>query len=188
MNAPDSISSYLRAYGTELGARVLAQFPALHQPSDPVWPALKLLVRSRGGASSALSGRRTTSGFSEWPPWNSSEDTSPRHSAPPRYVSEKLVRIAIDSALTGTFDGRSLRLPPPSSSPGAEPSVSNSFIRATLPERTPLRAAILSFESETGPDENRLSQVVRSESSNIRSSRSDRSATGMIDVDYAMRP
>ena len=45
MGAPDSISSYLRTYGAELGARVLAQFPALHQPSDPVWPALKLLKR-----------------------------------------------------------------------------------------------------------------------------------------------
>jgi hypothetical protein len=32
-------------YGAELGARVLAQFPALHQPSDPVWPTLKLLKR-----------------------------------------------------------------------------------------------------------------------------------------------
>src|SRR5215469_10953323 len=109
---------------------------------------------------------------------------SPRHSAPPRYVSEKSFRDAIDSALTGTFDGRSLRLPPPSSSPGTEPSVSNSSIRAALPERTPLRAATLLFESETGPDENRLSQAVRSESSNARNSRSDRSVTGMIDVDY----
>jgi hypothetical protein len=45
MDIPDSITSYLRAYGTELGARVLAQFPALHQPSDPVWPALKSLRR-----------------------------------------------------------------------------------------------------------------------------------------------
>jgi hypothetical protein len=45
MDVPDSITSYLRTYGTELGARVLAQFPALHQPSDPVWPALKLLRR-----------------------------------------------------------------------------------------------------------------------------------------------
>jgi len=43
MAAPASISSYLRLYGVELGERVLAQFPALHQPSDPVWPALKFL-------------------------------------------------------------------------------------------------------------------------------------------------
>jgi hypothetical protein len=119
---------------------------------------------------------------------NSSVASSPRHSAPPRYVSEKLVRDAVDSALTGTSDGRSLRRPPPSSSPGTEPSVSNSSIRVALPERTPLRAATLLFESEPGPDENRLSQAVRSESSNTRNSRSDRSATGMIDVDYAMRP
>lgn len=45
MTVPDSISSYLRLYGAELGDRVLSQFPALHQPSDPVWPALKLLRR-----------------------------------------------------------------------------------------------------------------------------------------------
>lgn len=45
MGTPDSISSYLRIYGAELGARVLAQFPPLHRPSDPVWPALKLLKR-----------------------------------------------------------------------------------------------------------------------------------------------
>ena len=45
MTAPDSISSYLRLYGAELGDRVLSQFPALHQPSDPVWPALKSLKR-----------------------------------------------------------------------------------------------------------------------------------------------
>lgn len=133
-------------------------------------------------------GRRTETRSGELLRWGSSAGTSPRHSAPPRYVSEKSVRDAIDSALTGTFDGRERRLPPPSSSPGTEPSVSNSSIRAALPERTPLRAATLLFESETGPDENRLSQAVRSESSNTRNSRSDRSATGMIDVDYAMRP
>ena len=45
MAAPDSISSYLRLYGAELGERVLAQFPALHKPSDPVSPALRLLKR-----------------------------------------------------------------------------------------------------------------------------------------------
>src|SRR5579863_10397177 len=45
MGVPDSISSYLRVYGAELGERVLTQFPALHQPSDPAWPGLKLLKR-----------------------------------------------------------------------------------------------------------------------------------------------
>ena len=45
MGSPDCIHSYLRTYGPALGERVLARFPALHQPMDPVWPALKLLKR-----------------------------------------------------------------------------------------------------------------------------------------------
>jgi len=45
MGSPDCISSYLRKYGPDLGERVLSQFPALHQPMDPLWPALKLLKR-----------------------------------------------------------------------------------------------------------------------------------------------
>lgn len=39
------ISTYLRMYGGELGERVLAQFPPLHSPSDPVWPSLHKLKR-----------------------------------------------------------------------------------------------------------------------------------------------
>jgi hypothetical protein len=125
-------------------------------------------------------------GSAAWHPWISLAVTNPRHAAPPRYVSEKLVRDSIDSALMGTFDGRSLRLPPSSSSPGTERSVSNSSICAALAERTPVRAITLLFESETGPDENRPSQAALSESSNARNSRSDRSSLSMIDVDYAM--
>ena len=45
MSEPDCIHSYLRLYGGELGERVLTQFPALHQPADPAWPALSLLKR-----------------------------------------------------------------------------------------------------------------------------------------------
>ena len=45
MNHITDIATYLRKYGPDLGERVLAQFPALHQPMDPVWPALKLLKR-----------------------------------------------------------------------------------------------------------------------------------------------
>lgn len=45
MSAPVCIHSYLRLYGSELGERVLSQFPALHHPSDPAWPALALLKR-----------------------------------------------------------------------------------------------------------------------------------------------
>ncbi|MFN7640380.1 MAG: helicase-related protein [bacterium] len=45
MSEPDCIHSYLRLYGGELGERVLSQFPALHQPADPAWPALSQLKR-----------------------------------------------------------------------------------------------------------------------------------------------
>jgi hypothetical protein len=39
------IATYLRLYGSALGELVLARFPALHGPDDPVWPALKQLKR-----------------------------------------------------------------------------------------------------------------------------------------------
>lgn len=42
---PDSISAYLRTYGGELGDRVLAQFPPLHGPNDPVSGYLRHLKR-----------------------------------------------------------------------------------------------------------------------------------------------
>lgn len=45
MNIPTTISDYLRAYGNELGEKVLTQFPPLHSPGDPIWPALKQLKR-----------------------------------------------------------------------------------------------------------------------------------------------
>jgi hypothetical protein len=45
MNIPTTISAYLRAYGNELGEKVLTQFPPLHSPGDPIWPALKQLKR-----------------------------------------------------------------------------------------------------------------------------------------------
>src|ERR1039457_6446308 len=45
MSIPITISAYLRAYGNELGEKVLTQFPPLHSPGDPIWPALKLLKR-----------------------------------------------------------------------------------------------------------------------------------------------
>lgn len=44
--SPCSISEYLRAYGSELGARVLAQFPPLHGLPDPVAPAVMQLKRT----------------------------------------------------------------------------------------------------------------------------------------------
>src|SRR5438552_9327001 len=45
MAAPGSIGNYLRMYGPSLGELVLARFPALHSPDDPLWPALKQLKR-----------------------------------------------------------------------------------------------------------------------------------------------
>src|SRR5438876_8754107 len=45
MPAPTAIDDYLRLYGPALGDLVLARFPALHGPDDPVWPALKQLKR-----------------------------------------------------------------------------------------------------------------------------------------------
>lgn len=45
MNLPASIGAYLRAYGTELGDRVVRHFPALHAPDDLLWPPLGCLKR-----------------------------------------------------------------------------------------------------------------------------------------------
>jgi hypothetical protein len=45
MAAPASIGDYLRLYGSALGELVLARFPAMHGPDDPVWPVLKQLKR-----------------------------------------------------------------------------------------------------------------------------------------------
>jgi len=45
MGALTSINDYLKIYGAELGHRVVDQFPPLHQPSDPVWPAINELKR-----------------------------------------------------------------------------------------------------------------------------------------------
>jgi SNF2 family DNA or RNA helicase len=45
MAALTSIGEYLRLHGAALGERVLGQFPPLHEPSDPVWSALKQLKR-----------------------------------------------------------------------------------------------------------------------------------------------
>lgn len=45
MHTLTSISDYLRIYGTALGRRVLARFPALHEPGDPAWTGLRRLKR-----------------------------------------------------------------------------------------------------------------------------------------------
>ena len=46
MAALTCINDYLKTYGPELGHRVVDQFPPLHKPSDPVWPALDELKRN----------------------------------------------------------------------------------------------------------------------------------------------
>ena len=45
MGALTCINDYLKIYGAELGHRVVDQFPPLHQPTDPVWPAINELKR-----------------------------------------------------------------------------------------------------------------------------------------------
>jgi hypothetical protein len=45
MTAPGSISEYLRLYGSALGELVLARFPALHSPDNPLSPVLQQLKR-----------------------------------------------------------------------------------------------------------------------------------------------
>ena len=46
MSALTCINDYLKIHGGALGQRVVEQFPPLHQPSDPVWPALHELKRN----------------------------------------------------------------------------------------------------------------------------------------------
>ena len=46
MSALTCINDYLKIHGAALGHRVVEQFPPLHQPSDPVWPAIHELKRN----------------------------------------------------------------------------------------------------------------------------------------------
>ena len=43
---PQNIEDYLRAYGEDLSRQILAKFPPLHSPSDPVSPILRSLHRN----------------------------------------------------------------------------------------------------------------------------------------------
>jgi hypothetical protein len=45
MDHIDSVATYLRLYADELGARILAQFPPLHQLGDQVHPGIARLRR-----------------------------------------------------------------------------------------------------------------------------------------------
>ncbi len=42
---PENIGDYLRTFAEELGERVVAQYPPLYQPGDPVAPELARLRR-----------------------------------------------------------------------------------------------------------------------------------------------
>ena len=46
MSALTCINDYLKIHGAALGHLVVEQFPPLHQPSDPVWPAIHELKRN----------------------------------------------------------------------------------------------------------------------------------------------
>jgi hypothetical protein len=39
------IATYLRAYSSELGSRIVEMYPPLQGPKDPIAPALKTLLR-----------------------------------------------------------------------------------------------------------------------------------------------
>ena len=45
MNYPNTISEYLRANAVELSDKVMAQFPPLYSPDDPIWPEIGQLKR-----------------------------------------------------------------------------------------------------------------------------------------------
>ena len=45
MSPPESIEAYLRRFSGELGERILASYPALHDVNDPVSPRIKSLLR-----------------------------------------------------------------------------------------------------------------------------------------------
>ena len=45
MPCPENIQEYLRAFSRELGERILQEYPALHQPGDPVSPRMSTLLR-----------------------------------------------------------------------------------------------------------------------------------------------
>ncbi|MCP5111949.1 MAG: hypothetical protein GY953_14065, partial [bacterium] len=53
MGLPTDIADYLRLHGPELGTKVLAQFPPLHQPGDPIAPEIGLLKRKPFPAQAA---------------------------------------------------------------------------------------------------------------------------------------
>jgi hypothetical protein len=45
MPAPTSIHEYLRQFASELGERILQDYPALQKPDDPLSPRLRTLLR-----------------------------------------------------------------------------------------------------------------------------------------------
>ena len=45
MPVPKTIHEYLRLFGTELGERIVHNYPALQKPDDPLSPRLATLLR-----------------------------------------------------------------------------------------------------------------------------------------------
>ena len=45
MSTPQTIADYLRQFGGELGERILQMYPALYNPSDPISPRMRTLLR-----------------------------------------------------------------------------------------------------------------------------------------------
>jgi hypothetical protein len=45
MPVPNTIHEYLRLFGTELGERIVHNYPALQKPDDPLSPRLATLLR-----------------------------------------------------------------------------------------------------------------------------------------------
>jgi hypothetical protein len=64
-----------------------------------------------GAPCSVHSGKRMDPRFADVHQWTSLADTSPRHSAPPRYVSENSLSDDTKSLFTGMFNERALRRP-----------------------------------------------------------------------------
>ena len=123
--------------------------------------------------------------FAALHPSTSSAGTRPRHSAPPRYVSEKLVPDSTNSVSTETSDGQSGSAAV-AVSPVAEHSAPIRDIVTRRSEGASLASGNFWFDSEAGSDDGPL-QPGRDVSSKARNSRSDCSVTDIVGVDYDIR-
>jgi len=138
-----------------------------------------------GGCFTARFGRQMGRRFAALHPSTSSAGTRPRHSAPPRYVSEKLVPDSTNSVSTETSDGQSGSAAV-AVSPVAEHSAPIRDIVTRRSEGASLASGNFWFDSEAGSDDGPL-QPGRDVSSKARNSRSDCSVTDIVGVDYDIR-